>query len=117
MTMHHQGEHMLSQPGWTCRDCGERWPCDARRTILTAEAHEQSASGVRLFLSLCLEQAVQDEPSVEVEVLYDRFLGWLDKDPFTHESRAEPGSGQTTVGHDDVPCSTATTAEEPLRGI
>ncbi len=36
-------------------------------------------TSVRLFLGLCWIQAVQDQPTVDVTVLYDQLLGWLDK--------------------------------------
>ena len=71
---------MFSQPGWTCRDCGAHWPCDTRRMLLTAEAHEHSATIVCLFLSLCLDQAAQDQPTTDVRTLYEQFLGWFDLD-------------------------------------
>jgi hypothetical protein len=69
-------EHTPRRPDWICRDCGEPWPCPARRAMLRAEHREQPVS-VSLYLAGCYEEAQTQLSQLGSDEIYDRMLGWL----------------------------------------
>jgi hypothetical protein len=61
-------------------ECGQAWPCIARRRQLLAE-HDHSHISLALYLSSCLVEAAQDLPQDAAGDLYIRFIGWLRNPP------------------------------------
>lgn len=66
--------HRPVQPTWDCSDCGEPWPCAARREKFLADyvgrRHE-----LRMVLGSWFADALADRP-VTKEELYTRFFSW-----------------------------------------
>lgn len=86
-------EHLPRRPHWSCRRCGQPWPCGRARLALVAEYHDNTVS-LFLYLAGLLWEAIEDlhrfNPSAAGDAtdLFDRFLGW----PARHHGRA----GSTT---------------------
>jgi hypothetical protein len=68
--------HNPIRPGWSCRGCGDDWPCPSRRQQLQAEYVDARVS-LTLYLAACMVDAAFDLPIAPAGVLYDRFLGWV----------------------------------------
>lgn len=64
--------HLPQRPLWTCRACGQPWPCWTYRDDALAEL-----GAVRLALRMEGHrlQAAQELPDAD-EGLWHRFLGW-----------------------------------------
>jgi hypothetical protein len=69
-------EHTPRRPGWTCRDCGEAWPCRTRQTMLREEFRDQPVAVV-LYLAGCYEEASGHLTDLPSDVVYSRMFGWL----------------------------------------
>jgi hypothetical protein len=67
--------HLPATPGWSCRDCGDDWPCPVKRSQLLAEFHGASVT-LGQYLGGCFVDAAQDLVSVPAARLRTRFLGW-----------------------------------------
>ncbi|PSK65776.1 hypothetical protein B0E53_02270 [Micromonospora sp. MH33] len=69
------------RPLWSCRRCGQPWPCGAAKLAVLAEYREVPVS-LFLYLAGCLHDAIEDlhrlNPSVTGSAadMFDRFLGW-----------------------------------------
>ena len=71
--------HRALRPSWSCEDCGQAWPCRARRATLPGEC-EFDRIAMRLFLAQLMYEAVEDIDQYSSDVvpgLYERFLGWV----------------------------------------
>jgi len=78
-------EHVPNRPIWTCRDCGEPWPCLVRRGQLRREAVEDRV-GVLQYLGVQYWFAMDDSFRNPVtgpspRGMRGRFLGWIDQGP------------------------------------
>ena len=71
-----QPEHTPRRPDWSCRDCGEPWPCPTRQDMLLEEMRRQPLAVV-LYLAGCYEEASSylDDPTGDT--VYTRMLGWI----------------------------------------
>ncbi|HWB35972.1 MAG TPA: hypothetical protein VHA75_08105 [Rugosimonospora sp.] len=67
--------HLPSRPDWTCRTCGDPWPCVLRRADLLAEYLGHPAE-LAMFLAVCMADAAKDLDTRPGE-LVERFLGWI----------------------------------------
>lgn len=67
--------HLPVTPGWSCRDCGDDWPCPVKQSQLLAEFHGASIT-LGQYLGGCFVDAAQDLVSVPAARLRTRFLGW-----------------------------------------
>lgn len=71
-------EHTCERPSWSCRVCGQPWPCVTARVSL-------AAGGDLVMLTMYmwghLDRAVADLPSEEPADLFERFLGWAGSPP------------------------------------
>ncbi len=69
--------HQPRRPGWSCRACGQEWPCPSWRADRLAEA-EAIGSHVELALLMAryFAEAADDRPEPASE-LYQRFFGWV----------------------------------------
>ncbi len=72
--------HIPLRPGWSCAGCGGQWPCGPRQRQLRAEYGGVSVS-LAMFLAACMVEAAYDLPDCPAGQLYDRFLGWVRRDP------------------------------------
>lgn len=67
--------HEPRKPDWTCRSCGQPYPCPEGRRRLAA-AHQRTGD-LPVVAYEMLEQAVRDLPSdLPLAVLWDRFVAW-----------------------------------------
>ncbi|GAB3065964.1 hypothetical protein [Micromonospora schwarzwaldensis] len=76
------GEHVPVTPDWTCRSCGEDWPCATKRRHLLIEYQVDRAS-LSVYLGSCLAAATHDLRTAPVTALQDRFIGWVPRGPRT----------------------------------
>jgi hypothetical protein len=71
--------HLGERPRWTCRVCGDPWPCSDARRELRAE-FRWFPSVFKIYMTAQMFDAAADlEPGggVPSAALYDRFLAWL----------------------------------------
>lgn len=69
-------QHIAARPEWTCRTCGQPYPCPEARQWLAA-VHQQTGQLGRVGYEL-LEKAVRELPDATVTELYDRFVRWTE---------------------------------------
>jgi hypothetical protein len=86
--------HNARRPEWTCRACGEEWPCVPRRQELLAEiaTHGETAATL-VYLAVQMTQACTDLPGLTAGQMHDRFLGWARPPTFhfhDHKQRRAP---------------------------
>ncbi|SIR79326.1 hypothetical protein SAMN05444858_11876 [Micromonospora avicenniae] len=69
-------DHLPVTPDWICSTCGTDWPCSTKRSRLLEEyGRDRAALGV--YLAACLAAASAELRRVPVDVLQQRFTGWL----------------------------------------
>lgn len=68
--------HLPARPAWTCRVCGDAWPCVTRRRELLGE-YDGALVSLTLYLVGLFADACVDLPAAEAGALHQRFLGWL----------------------------------------
>jgi hypothetical protein len=67
--------HRPQRPEWSCRHCGEQWPCEPAKDELTgAYAHDRV--GLLVYLAGLLVHAVQEVDGSPPHALLERFLCW-----------------------------------------
>lgn len=66
-------QHIEQRPDWTCRACGEPWPCETARKDLAAELEP---AALRIHMWLRLEVFAQDHPHGPAGDMFARFLRW-----------------------------------------
>jgi hypothetical protein len=72
-------KHLGERPLWTCRLCGDPWPCAEARRELLAE-FRRFPSVLKIYMTAQMVDAVTDLGSGDGEPprdLYARFLSWL----------------------------------------
>jgi hypothetical protein len=72
-------KHLGERPSWTCRVCGDQWPCASARRQLRIE-FRWFPSVFRIYMMALMSDAAADlEPDTPgpSTALYDRFLSWL----------------------------------------
>jgi hypothetical protein len=72
------GEHTAERPDWTCRACGDPWPCAPAKVELT-EDYRRFPSSLVVYLAAHLTDAIDDLAAGRGGIppdLYDRFVGW-----------------------------------------
>ena len=71
--------HLGERPGWTCRVCGDPWPCaDARRELRVE--FQWFPSVFKIYMMGQMADAAADlEPggAGPSPAMYERFLAWL----------------------------------------
>jgi hypothetical protein len=67
--------HSPTTPDWTCRGCGQEWPCPTRRKELLAEYGEARVA-LSIYLGAFLVHASTDLRYVPAGWLHNRFVGW-----------------------------------------
>lgn len=73
------GLHRASRPSWVCEDCGQPWPCTARKAMVLDERPFDRMAAL-LFLSRLMHDAIEDfarDGACPVPDLYKRFLSFL----------------------------------------
>jgi hypothetical protein len=71
--------HLGERPTWTCRACGEPWPCYGARRELRVE-FRWFPSVFKIYMMGQMATAAADlEPDAAgpSAAMYDRFLAWL----------------------------------------
>lgn len=73
--------HLPARPGWTCRGCGDAWPCVTRQRELLAEYH---GARVSLIRGMSPEPAPQpdwdpDDPRVLFRRIVDDILDQIEQ--------------------------------------
>ena len=72
-------DHAPDRPQWTCRDCQEEWPCEARRKELIADL--VTPAQIRVTLSVYWPLAVVDLRELPPRTIWKRFYGWIPHAP------------------------------------
>ena len=67
-------DHQPQRPQWTCRSCGEPWPCEPARRHLV----EDTGGGTALAMACWsyFDLYVHDVGDGPLGEVYPRFLGW-----------------------------------------
>lgn len=69
--------HEPMRPDWSCRGCGEPWPCQARRAELLAEFAGCPTTLGLLMAGYLVDAAGGDLANQAAGRLYVRFLSWV----------------------------------------
>ncbi|WP_412745631.1 hypothetical protein [Krasilnikovia sp. MM14-A1004] len=72
------GKHIPNRPTWSCRACGEPWPCATARTELLAE-FQAAPSALTVYLAAQMYDALTDlygHDQRRPPGWHDRFLAW-----------------------------------------
>lgn len=69
--------HRMKTPEWTCRACGEAWPCEPVRAELLAEFDRHTLALSALMQQYAFQASMDLGGSVEPAELWHRFLGWI----------------------------------------
>jgi hypothetical protein len=85
--------HSPMAPAWTCRGCGQDWPCGTRRRQLLAEYGEARVA-LSIYLGGIFVDAATDLRHVPAGWLHNRFVGWA------RESRPTSAVDILVHGHD-----------------
>ncbi len=65
--------HLPDRPAWTCRVCGDPYPCAVRRAQLLDEFRGARIQ-LGIFMSIDFVDATTDLPGVPAEDLHARFF-------------------------------------------
>jgi hypothetical protein len=68
--------HTPLSPSWTCRGCGDPWPCATRRQQLLAEFYT-SQQNLGLLMGSFFAAAIKDRPRWSDEGIYQRMFAWI----------------------------------------
>lgn len=85
--------HAPSRPDWSCRACGQEWPCTIRKRQLK---YLYQGNPVRLGNQLrsLLDQARDELPALTEEELTERFVTWSDRPVPSPQELGQPQGGQ-----------------------
>jgi len=75
-------EHVPHRPTWTCRTCGDEWPCAPARELLMRQNETNPTSIAQLMWSYLEDYAFDAGPG-PLSGAFDRFIAW------TRPGRAE----------------------------
>ncbi|WP_329103693.1 hypothetical protein OG792_27540 [Micromonospora sp. NBC_01699] len=70
--------HVPARPDWSCRACGQEWPCIVRKHQLKY-LYQGNPAGLGRQLRLLLRQAREDLPALTDEQLAERFVYWSER--------------------------------------
>jgi hypothetical protein len=70
--------HVPARPDWSCRGCGQAWPCIVRKRQLKY-VYQGNPIGLGNQLRLLLGQAREELPALTEEELAERFLHWVER--------------------------------------
>jgi hypothetical protein len=68
-------DHQPRRPQWSCRACGDAWPCAPARKLLS-EAHQQNPEALAMQLVRLTGPAATDLGKPTPALLYIRFVAW-----------------------------------------
>lgn len=64
--------HVAVRPAWDCESCGDPWPCDPAKVILSEEFGPRT---LRVVMAVFAHEAARDLTTDRP--LYPRMLGWI----------------------------------------
>ncbi|WP_433361907.1 hypothetical protein ACQPZX_29365 [Actinoplanes sp. CA-142083] len=67
--------HVPQRPAWTCRVCGDEWPCNAARENLLAEKQDDP-TGTAVLMWTYLESFIFDQGPGPLGDAFERFIAW-----------------------------------------
>ncbi|MGW4467143.1 hypothetical protein [Micromonospora sp. NPDC004704] len=70
--------HVAARPDWSCRACGQEWPCIVRKRQLKY-LYQGNPIGLENQLHLLLRQAREELPALTDEELAERFVRWSER--------------------------------------
>ena len=68
-------DHLPRRPEWTCRECGDEWPCVHAMHDLEKE-HGGSSPSLGMYLVDKWFDATVDMPAADHNELYRRIVAW-----------------------------------------
>jgi hypothetical protein len=85
-----------SRPGWTCKGCGEEWPCIPRKRQLW-DLFEGTSASLTTYMASYLVDASRELPHLSTLEVATRLVGWCE-DPAQKLAYGQnwPGGGPTT---------------------
>jgi len=66
-------EHVAERPAWTCRACGDEWPCEPAKAAMRAEAQR---TYLGMLMWTFLESFAQDATEEQFQDAFKRFIAW-----------------------------------------
>lgn len=70
-------DHTCERPSWSCRACGQPWPCQPARVSLMDGADRVMLA---MYMWAHLDRAMTDLSPRPPAEFYDRFLSWTGAD-------------------------------------
>lgn len=70
--------HAPDRPDWSCRACGQEWPCIVRKRQLKY-LYQGNPVGLGNQLRVLLRQARDELPALAEEELAERFVRWTER--------------------------------------